>query len=106
MDVMSILRKKQEDVSGFEVVFHGRRQAEHPKVVTAGRLVYKVTGRNVSEASLRRAIELSITKYCPAFAMLSKAFAIETHYEIFNDRGDEGKKLVVEGEYEPQTFEV
>jgi putative redox protein len=106
MDVMSILRKKQEAVTAFEVSFHGRRQTEHPKVLTAGRLVYKVAGRSVSEASVRRAIELSVTKYCPAFAMLSKVLPIETRYEIFDDGGNGSRKLVVEGDYELPVPEI
>ena len=106
MDVMSILQKKQESVSAFEVRFHGRRQAEHPKVFTSVRLVYHVTGRNVSAASVRRAIELSITKYCPAFAMLGKAFPIEVLYEIYGDEGDGRKQLLVEGIYEQQPSEA
>jgi putative redox protein len=106
MDVMSILRKKQEQVTGFDVRFHGRRQAEHPKVFASARLVYKVTGRDVSEASVRRAIELSVTKYCPAYAMLARAFPIETIYEIFSDLGDGKTELIVEGVYQQETSEV
>jgi putative redox protein len=99
MDVIAILTKKQEKVSGFEVVLHGRRQAEHPKVFTEARLLYQVTGRNISEAAVRRAIELSATKYCAAFAMLVKAFPIETVYEIFEQVGED-RELVAQGSYE------
>lgn len=99
MDVISILKKKQEQVSGFEVLLQGRQQAEHPKVFTAVRLLYQVSGRNISEAAVRRAIELSATKYCAAFAMLVKAFPIETVYEIYEQAEGE-KELVVQGSYE------
>lgn len=106
MDVVSILRKKQERLSSFQVRFHGRRQAEPPKVFTAARLVYQVTGQDVSEASVRRAIELSVTKYCPAFTMLSNAFPIETRYEIYGAGGDGKQVLLVEGVYQQEAREV
>jgi putative redox protein len=101
MDVMSILTKKQEQVSGFEVLVHGKRQAEHPKVFTAAGVLYQVRGRNISETAVRRAIELSVTKYCPAFAMLAKAFPIETVYEIYEQVG-ENTELVAKGSYQPE----
>lgn len=103
MDVMSILNKKREQVSGFEVLLHGKRHTEHPKVFTAAKLHYQVTGRNISEAAVRRAIELSVTKYCPAFAMLVKAFPIETVYEIYEQVG-ENKELVAKGSYEAESL--
>jgi putative redox protein len=100
MDVMSILQKKQARVSGFEVRFQGSRQAEHPKVFTAARLIYQISGVNVSEEAVRRAIELSVTKYCPVLAMLSKAFPVATDYEILEETGDGNKKLIAAGTYE------
>jgi putative redox protein len=104
MDVISILGKKREQVSSFEVFFHGERQAEHPKVITAGHILYRLSGAGINEASVRRAIELSVTKYCPAFAMLSRVFPIETHYEIFEDGGDGSRQKVVEGVYAPEEL--
>lgn len=82
MDVISILQKKKEQVTGFEVSVHADRAEDHPKVFTSAEIVYKVIGTKVNPASVERAIELSNTKYCPAFAMLSKAFPITTRYEI------------------------
>ncbi|MEN6410615.1 MAG: OsmC family protein [Anaerolineaceae bacterium] len=84
MDVISILRKKQQDVTAFEVKVHAQRADAHPKVFTHIILEYLVTGRNVDPAAVERAIELSETKYCPAQSMLSKAVAIEHQYQIFN----------------------
>jgi putative redox protein len=82
MDVISILRKKQQEVTAFEVKVHAQRADTHPKVFTHIMLEYLVTGRNVDPAAVERAIELSETKYCPAQAMLSKAVAIEHQYQI------------------------
>jgi len=101
MDVISILRKKQEKISAFEVLVHGKRQSEHPKVFTAAKVIYQVTGRKVDEASVRRAIELSMTKYCPANAMLAKVFPIEAVYEIYEQAGEE-RELVLKGSFQPE----
>jgi len=82
MDVISILEKKCLQVSAFEVSVHALRAEEHPRVFTQAEIVYHVTGKNIDPKALDRAIELSSTKYCPAFAMLGKAFPITTRYEI------------------------
>jgi putative redox protein len=82
MDVISILRKKQQEVTSFEVRVHADRASEYPKVFTHIKVDYIVTGHQVSPAAVERAIELSVTKYCPAQAMLSKAVEIEHNYQI------------------------
>lgn len=82
MDVISILRKKRVDVTGFEVRVNATRADQHPKVVTAFAIHYIVTGRNVDPRAVERAIELSETTYCPAQAMMSKAAPITLTYEI------------------------
>jgi putative redox protein len=82
MDVISILEKKKEQVSSFEVTVHAPRAAEHPKVFTQAEIVFHLTGKSIDPAAVERAIELSSTKYCPAHAMLEKAFPITTRYEI------------------------
>lgn len=99
MDVISILQKKRVEVADFEVRVHVDRAGEHPKVFTRAVVEYLVTGHNVDEAAVLRAIELSATKYCPAQAMLAKAFPIELHYEIFEGEKDGKRRLVKRGEY-------
>jgi putative redox protein len=94
MDVISILRKKQQAVSGFEVQVQASQPETHPHVFTHAKIVYQVTGSKVDEAALVRAIQLSATKYCPAQAMLSKAFPMDLIYEIYED----GAGLVCSGE--------
>ena len=54
----------------------------------------------MEESAVRRAISLSIGKYCPAHAMLSKVFPMEYRYIIRDRQGD----LVTEGVWEPQSF--
>lgn len=101
MDVISILTKKRQDVTQFEVQVHAERAAEHPKVFTGAVIEYFVTGRNVEEEAVVRAIELSAVRYCPAQAMFSKLFPIELKYHIFEDQGDGQHSLVKSGVYMP-----
>jgi putative redox protein len=72
MDVISILQKKREEVSSFEVRVHAERAAEHPKVYTHLTIEYVVGGKNLSKEAVERAVELSETKYCSAQAMFKK----------------------------------
>ncbi len=76
MDVISILKKKQQDVTAFEVRAHTRQRDEHPRTFVAIELEYLVTGHNVDLAAVQRSVELSITKYCPAYATLSQVVPI------------------------------
>ncbi len=96
MDVISILQKKKQPVNDFRVQIHAPRADEHPKVFTSAVIEYLVTGKDVDEAALLRAIELSAEKYCPAQAMLSKAFPMQLVYKIFDE---DGKTVVKQGEY-------
>lgn len=95
MDVISILQKKKQIISDFQVKIHVERADEHPKVFTNAVIEYLVTGENVSEEAVLRAIQLSAEKYCPAQAMLSKAFPIKLVYTIF----DKNRVQTHAGEY-------
>lgn len=99
MDVISILNKKRQDVTGFEVQVHADRAETHPKVFTQAVIEYLVTGHNIDEAAVVRSIELSTTTYCPAQAMLSRIMPIALIYHIFEDQGDGNRTLVKSGEY-------
>lgn len=82
MDVLSILRKKRQDITGYRVEVMGSTASEIPHVFTEIAIRHIVRGNAVREEAVRRAIELSETKYCPAFAMLGKAATITSTYEI------------------------
>lgn len=101
MDVISILRKKQQQVAEFEVRVHADQRSDHPHVFTGAVITYLVSGTNLDEAALLRAIELSATRYCPAQAMLSSVFPIKMEYEIFEGKG-ESKKETAKGEWSPK----
>jgi putative redox protein len=82
MDVISILGKKRQQVSGFEVKVHADRADEHPKVFTHVQIEYLIEGHQIDPAAVERAIDLSASKYCPAQHMLNKAVKIEHTYQI------------------------
>lgn len=77
MDVISILQKKRQDVTAFEVRVRAEQAAEHPRLFTRISVEYAVTGRGVDREAVERAVELSETKYCAAQAMLKKSAAVE-----------------------------
>ncbi len=91
MDVISILQKKRQAVTGMKVLVHAERASEHPKVFTHITIEYVVEGHQVDPAAVERSIELSVTKYCPAQAMLGKAVNIDHQYSI-KDANETGQK--------------
>jgi len=85
MDVLSILRKKRQDVNNFEVILDAEQAEEHPHVFTHIDIKYIIRGRGIRPAAVERAIELSETKYCPVQAMLAKSAVIDHVYEIIEE---------------------
>jgi putative redox protein len=85
MDVISILAKKRQEISGFEVKVDARRAEQHPKVFTDIDIRYIVRGRSIDPAAVQRAIDLSAEKYCPAQAMLGKVAPLHLTFEIIEE---------------------
>ena len=67
MDVISILKKKRQPITGLKVSANGDRAPEHPKYYTQIHLEYVAYG-DVDPAALERSVELSESKYCSAIA--------------------------------------
>ena len=82
MDVISILTKKRQDVTDFEVRVHAERADEHPKVFTHITIEYLVAGNEISRETVERAVELSAEKYCPAQAMFKEVVPMELKINI------------------------
>ena len=97
MDVLSILQKKRQQVTQFEVRVDAPRSPDYPMVFTKAVITYVVTGRDVNEEAVLRSIELAATKYCPAQIMLEQAFPMDLHYEIYEDEPDGNKPLTHQG---------
>lgn len=89
MDVISILRKKRQDVTDFEVRVTGDQADDFPKVFTDIHIAYIVRGHDVDPAAVERSIELSETKYCMATAMLRQAANITSSYEVAEAEAEE-----------------
>ncbi|MGH2538286.1 MAG: OsmC family protein [Candidatus Promineifilaceae bacterium] len=89
IDVVAILRKKRQAVTGLEVRLATERAAEPPRVFTHFYLTFVVRGRGVDPGAVERAIELSQTKYCSVSAMLGLSGPIDCRYEIIEDEGGE-----------------
>ena len=105
MDILSILQKKRQQITQFEVRVDAPRSAEYPKVFTNAVITYIVAGRNVNEEAVLRSIELTATKYCPAQIMLEQAFPMDLHYEIYEDEGDGNKRLTHQGVWQNMALE-
>jgi len=82
VDVISILRKKRQEVTDYRVEVRGERRDEHPRSFKRMEVHHIVTGRNVSEQSVAQAIELSEQKYCSVAATLRPTTAIVSSFEI------------------------
>jgi putative redox protein len=82
IDVMHILRKARQAVTGCVVELEAERAPEDPKVFTRIRMHYVVSGKALAPAQVERAIKLSKEKYCSASVMLAKTAEFEVDFEI------------------------
>jgi putative redox protein len=97
MDVISILRKMRQDVIGYEVRLVGERTDQQPTVFTDITVEHVVRGRNLNVDNLRRAVELSATRYCPVSAMLSGGgVRITERYRAIDEATNEEQAGVLE----------
>ena len=81
-DVVDILRKKRQDVTHMEIRVDGERSETHPRVYTDLQIRFVLTGRGIDSEAVRRAIELSETKYCSVSAMLRATAKFTIGFEI------------------------
>ena len=82
MDVVSILKKKRQQITAFEVLVHANRAADHPRVFTHIVIEYIISGNDLSEDAVKRAVQLSEEKYCPAQAMFKEIMPMELKISI------------------------
>lgn len=85
MDVITILRKSRQDVRRYEVDATGTQQDEHPNAFTRIDIVHVVEGSGIDVEAVRRAIELSATKYCAVGATLASGLTQVHHAYIVRD---------------------
>lgn len=95
MDVASILRKKRQVPDTYQIAVSGERAEEHPRVYTSITIEHRVVG-DIDPEAVRRAVELSATRYCPVNAMLSASVRVEHRYRLArSERDDEAVSAVV-----------
>ena len=83
-DVVSILRKSRQQLVDCEVEIEAERAESIPKVFTKIHLHFIVSGRDLDQGKVAKAIDLSADKYCSASRMLEKTAAITHDFEIIN----------------------
>jgi putative redox protein len=82
MDVISILRKKRQEVTAYEIRVSGTRAEKPPRVYVDVTVEHIVTGRHVDPQAVRRAVELSETTYCGVSKTLEKTARITTSFQV------------------------
>jgi putative redox protein len=110
MDVISIAEKKRQDVVAYRIRVTGDQREAYPKIYTRIDVVHEVEGPAVTEAAIRRAIELSATKYCPVNAMISGGATEVHHGYVVRNTGDapfeaSGEVIVTGPYWRPQAVE-
>jgi putative redox protein len=85
MDVVSILKKKKEKVTGLEINVDGKKAEEYPQKFTNIDIEYVVRGKNLKEEAVKRALQLSMDKYCSVKASLEGGAKITFKYRIVED---------------------
>ena len=85
MDVISILRKKRQNVTGLEINLKGERADSFPHVYKEVHIEYVVQGKEIQKEAVERAIALSLDKYCSVGATLAKTGTITHSYRIVEE---------------------
>jgi putative redox protein len=82
VDVASILQKKRQKVTSYQVEVSGQRRDEYPRSYTSMKVHHVLTGKGLSDKAVAQAIELSETKYCSVAATLRPTVEIQSSFEI------------------------
>ncbi|HJT55814.1 MAG TPA: OsmC family protein [Ktedonobacteraceae bacterium] len=82
INVISILQKKQQQITAYSIQVRGMLTEQFPKIFVAITVEHFVTGHNVKPEAIARAIELSETRYCGVSVMLSKTANIHHTFQI------------------------
>jgi putative redox protein len=85
MDVISIMKKKQQSVTGLEINIEGEKAENYPKKFTDINIEFIIRGKNISEDAVKRSIDLSMNKYCSVKASLEGSAKISFSYKIIQE---------------------
>ena len=89
-DVISILRKKRQKVTGYELELRAEQREEPPNYFTKVYIKHRLRGQ-IDPGAVKQAIHLSETKYCSMGAMISKTAEIETSFDIIPEQTPENE---------------
>lgn len=87
VDVIDILRKQRQRVSGLRVTVRGEQREEYPRPFERIAVHYEVRGQDVGDAAVARAISLSEEKYCSVAATLRGVATITSSFTIVEEGG-------------------
>ncbi len=85
MDIVSILKKKREIVTDVEINVNGKKAEDYPQKFTDIDIEFVVKGRKLSDEAVKRAVQLSMDKYCSVKATLEGTAKITYRYKIVED---------------------
>ena len=97
VDVIDILRKMRQGVTGLRVTAQGHQREEHPRAFERIELQYEVRGSDISNTAVERAIELSHAQYCSVAATVSGVAQITTSYWIEEESRCSGRHPQLSG---------
>lgn len=86
MDVISILRKKRLDVTGYDVMLSGERRTEHPRAFVSIEVLHRVRGRGVPLAAVEEAARLSDEKYCSVHHSMHPGIVYTRRCEVVEEK--------------------
>ncbi|MEW6586991.1 MAG: OsmC family protein [Nitrospirota bacterium] len=85
MGIVSILRKKKQDVRSLEIIVRGEKEESYPQKFNGITMEFRVRGRNLSEEAVKRAVELSMEKYCAVKATLESSPEMNFSFTILEE---------------------
>jgi len=99
MGIVSILKKKKQDVRGLEIIVRGKKEESYPQKFSGIIMEFRVRGCNLSEEAVKRAVDLSMEKYCAVKATLESSPDMNFSFTILeeeNAAADLGGQLMRE----------
>ncbi len=82
MDILTILRKKRQNITDCVIEIDSQRRDTIPKIFSKIHLHFIITGDNLNEKHVQQAVQLSAEKYCSVSEMLKHSVEISYDYEI------------------------
>jgi putative redox protein len=82
MDIISVLRKQRQRVTGYTVELVGERRSEHPKSYTHIEIVHRLRGHELSPKAVEEAMRLTETKYCSVHFSLDPKIEVRSRFEL------------------------